>query len=237
MAGVGLALAVGSQSAKADLIFQESFEGGLQAQTSIIGGGNNGNTDFWSVLPTGTLSLGYTPGNIDGTSFFGGRDLNGNFGSQPRQVKVSGIDTSGFTDLILTIALSSRNDGRDYNANDIIEILRKKGAGNFQTVETFHGIDGSGDAGLGLTKGNTATKTNGTLTDFSFNLGNTNNLSVLIDAAIFGGASEAIAFDNIRIEGTVKIPGQGVPEPATMALFGVGLLGLGILKRRRKKAV
>jgi hypothetical protein len=42
----------------------------------------------------------------------------------------------------------------------------------------------------------------------------------------FGGA-DSFAFDNVRFEAA------SVPEPATLALFGAGLAGLGALRRRR----
>ncbi len=52
------------------------------------------------------------------------------------------------------------------------------------------------------------------------------------ESVIFSGSADYIGFDNITLgSGT---PSPGVPEPATLTLFGSGLLGLVRVFRRRK---
>jgi hypothetical protein len=57
--------------------------------------------------------------------------------------------------------------------------------------------------------------------------GTGSTLTLVFDASTDGG-SEAFAFDNIRV--------SAVPVPATVALFGIGLAGLGVAKRRMKQS-
>ncbi len=51
-------------------------------------------------------------------------------------------------------------------------------------------------------------------------------------SVIFSGSANYIGFDNITLGSAT--PSPGVPEPATLTLFGSGLLGLVSVLRRRK---
>jgi len=55
------------------------------------------------------------------------------------------------------------------------------------------------------------------------------------DGGDHGGGIEKYMLDEISINGSA--PSAAVPEPSTFALAAVGLLGLGIFGRRRRKRV
>ena len=226
----GAAILAATQAAQAAVIFSEDFEGPLESQTTIINGGSANNRDFWSKLPTGSLNIGYAVGNIQGTGFFGGRDFGGAFaGGGPRALEIQGLDISLYENITVTLALSSRKDGNTkYEAGgpkkDMLGISADVDASLF-TLATFIG---TGTVGEGLKDG-TDELTN-TLMDKIYNIADGSLLTLRIDAARFEGGNEAIAFDNIRIEGDLK----AIPEPGSIALFGLGLAGLAFARRRKK---
>ena len=73
---------------------------------------------------------------------------------------------------------------------------------------------------------------NGTTT-LAQNLGNGYTLQILLQNATDWNITPQIGFDLVATGGG----GQGVvPEPASVTLFGVGLAGLGLIRRRRNAA-
>ena len=223
------AIVAATQSANAAPIYTESFEAGLQANTAIINGGNNGTKDFWSVLPSGSLNIGYTVLNVDGASYFGFRDINGSWGGgNPRALEIQNLDISLYENIKLTVALSSRKDSNtNFEANDIFNIKADTGAG-FTTLDSFMGSGTSGPLNTGIKNGN-GDELNNTLTDYMYNITDGALLTLRFDALRFQNPNEAVAIDNIRITGDLK----AIPEPGALALFGLGLAGLTFARRKR----
>ncbi|MEI2782953.1 MAG: PEP-CTERM sorting domain-containing protein [Candidatus Competibacter sp.] len=84
--------------------------------------------------------------------------------------------------------------------------------------------------GLGDIPNNPNTVTLGSgaagISDLQIRLWTDVNISYLLDSVSFEGA----LIDNFKVAGTP------VPEPTSMALLGIGLAGLGVLRRRKRAA-
>ena len=107
--------------AGATVIFQESFEG--TDQYSVTGGGAKGEKAFWSVLPTGKLDLGFAPEGVDGSAYFGGRNLDEEFGdpsgkkrkkdeNTKREIVFDSVDLSNSMNASVHISLAAPSGRR-----------------------------------------------------------------------------------------------------------------------------
>lgn len=145
------------------------------------------------------------------------------------------VNTTGFVDLSVSYDQTSSNTGpRDYNF--------------------FYSTDGSVFTQVGLTYSVLANSspnptwnptTGSSLYSVSFDLSGIDGLENsaaayfrIVDASTVSANGGTVAsggtsrIDNFLVSGTAITP---VPEPSTWALFGAGLLGLGLVVRRKSK--
>lgn len=101
------------------------------------------------------------------------------------------------------------------------------------TVQLFLHVSGGGYIGAAPITITTSGLTLQAINLAAFNIGGTISAGTVIDGyqiVLNGGLGSDMVIDEIKVIGT---QGPIVPEPATMALMGGGLLGLALLRRRK----
>lgn len=185
-------------------ITRDNFDAGTASFSVIFAGG--------AGYVTGALSGQYAPPFLSGGNGAG-------FGSpdQPDGADTTKYITTGTGSVTFDFGSDQRYFGVLWGSIDGYNTISFYNDGSL--VKAFTGTDilagANGDQGV-----------NGTLyVNF-----NATDLTVF-DQVVFTSSSNAFEFDDVAYGERVPVPS---PEPITLSLFGAGLAGLGMARRRRK---
>lgn len=163
---------------------------------------------------TSISKITHTNNLIPGATNWGGQDIVGRLiitdsGDGPASVRVNDVST-------ITIALTE-------TLNTVCPAPNPVGT----TCDDFWGFTASGLDSINFTANNGTSW----LAEFRFeNLVN----AVFLDGVVYTGEARVSSLD-VQMRLTQQQVST-VPEPTTLGIFGLGLLGLGLAKRRRQKA-
>ena len=136
---------------------------------------------------------------------------------------------------ITSIGTGTNIDGRGMAFDDASGILYATGGSNLYTVDTLLGTSALvGGMGIGSDYMGLAYDE---INDILYANGSSIGANSLYTLDINTGAATSIGLNGVNgIDGLAWIDAGQVPEPATLALFGIGLAGLGFARKKRKSA-
>jgi Protein of unknown function (DUF642)/PEP-CTERM motif len=212
-------------AARADLVTNGSFEAGTnpptgEGDTQAIG---TSNITGWTIVnndgttvDNGKNVLWINNGSYGLSTPFGNDflDLTGTTDSTPYDGVVQTITTVSGQQYVLTFDLGVSTNGGPFSG----------------TISVSAGINGSGTTFTDDGSTGTLTSDNTLWTDESLPFTATSASTVVSFIGETDSAGEFIGLDNVSVNPAAP---ASVPEPASMALIGVGLAGIGVIRRRR----
>lgn len=222
-------------SAQSAVIFTEDFNTdglGTRYTAAGAGGAGLGCCQNWSLNSQDEGNESDVLVGFEGIDFWSGSDLDdsslpGSFSAlTPRDLIMNSVNVGSFTNELLTVGLAASST-LDVGT-DFLRILAIDSDTNARTVLDF--FDGTS---AGSTSGVVLGTTFQDLTYDLSGLGFT-NLSIGFEAWTTSN-NEVIGIDNIRISGDQTQNSSDVPAPAPLALFGLGMLGLALSRKRNAK--
>jgi len=213
-------------SANASALVLEDFEDGSVSYTTSEAEFSDGAGDFWTRTDGSTIGTFVEYGNVSGSSFFAGMDLDGEGATLPLVMNFNAIDISGYAGIGFSVLLAEDDDDddQDWDETDYVSFEAQVDGGGYSEFMRVVGQDFTSGGGPfnGIAAVNGVEVTSSFAEFSSLIAGTGSRLDLRITWQLNAG-DEDLAIDDVSI--------SNIPEPASAALLGLGTL---LIARRRR---